>query len=201
MGQLGFYVDVAKCTGCKTCQVACKDKNDLEVGRNFRRVAEYAGGEWKEAKGAWTQDVFAYYTSISCNHCEKPACVKVCPTGAHAKRGGSGLVLIERSKCIGCRLCEQACPYGAPQYDAKANKMTKCDACVDRLAKGGQPACVEACPQRAIEFGEVAQLRAKHGTVAAIAPLPSAKLTGPSLVLTPPRTARPVGDRKGTVYL
>lgn len=200
MAQLGFFVDVAKCTGCKTCQVACKDKNDLEVGRNFRRVAEYAGGEWKEKNGAWTQNVFAYYTSISCNECAEPACAKVCPTGAHAKRADNGLVLIDQAKCIACRRCETACPYGAPQFDAKANKMTKCDACVDRLAKNQQPACVDACPQRALEFGDIAALRAKHGAVAAIAPLPTAKATKPSLVIHPPRTARAVGDKSGSVY-
>lgn len=200
MKQLGFYVDVAKCTGCKTCAVACKDRNDLEVGRNFRRVAEYAGGEWKQVKGAWTQDVFAYYVSIGCNHCAEPACAKVCPTGAHAKRAADGLVLIDDAKCIGCRLCEKSCPYGAPQYDAKRNKMTKCNACVDLLAKGRNPACVDACPQRAIEFGEIADLRRRHGTLAAIAPLPDAKVTRPSLVIRAPRTAKPVGDKSGKTY-
>ena len=86
MTQLGFFVDLSKCTGCKTCQVACKDKNNLEVGRNFRRVSEYAGGTWKEVHGAWQQDVFAYYVSIACNHCAKPGCVEVCPKQAITKR-------------------------------------------------------------------------------------------------------------------
>lgn len=200
MSQLGFFVDVAKCTGCKTCQVACKDKNDLEVGRNFRRVSEFAGGTWKQVNGAWQQDVFAYYVSISCNHCADPACTKVCPTGAHAKRADNGLVLIDQDKCIGCRMCEKACPYGAPQYDAQAEKMSKCNGCIDRLAKGLQPTCVESCPQRAIEFGEIEELRARHGQLAGIAPLPHSAQTRPSLVLRAPRTARPVGDTAGVVY-
>jgi len=200
MTQLGFYVDVAKCTGCKTCQVACKDKNGSPVGINFRRVTEYAGGEWRRVNGAWKQDVFAYYTSISCNHCADPACTKVCPTGAHAKRKDNGLVLIDREKCIGCQLCAKACPYEAPQFDSTAGKMTKCDACVDRLEKGLQPTCVDSCPQRALEFGEIEALRAKHGKVAAIAPLPDPSMTKPSLVLHPPRTARPVGDKKGRAF-
>lgn len=200
MSQLGFFVDVAKCTGCKTCVIACKDEKDLEAGRNFRHVAEYAGGEWEESDGAWTQNVFAYYVSIACNQCADPACTKVCPTGAHAKRASDGLVLIDQGKCIGCRLCEKACPYGAPQFDAAIKKMSKCDACAGRLAKGGNPACVDACPQRALEFGDIVALRAKHGALAAIAPLPTGK-TKPSLVLNAPRTAKPVGDKSGTVYV
>lgn len=199
--QLGFYLDAAKCTGCKTCAVACKDKNDLPVGRNFRRVTEYAGGQWKQdAAGAWTQDVFAYYVSIGCNHCAQPACVEVCPADAMKKRASDGLVLIDGKECIGCKKCARACPYGAPQYDAQTDKMTKCDACVDRLALGQQPSCVDACPQRALEFGDLAELQARHGKLAGIAPLPDPAKTRPSLVIHAPRTARPVGDREGQVY-
>lgn len=201
MTQLGFFIDVSKCTGCKACAAACKDKNDLPVGRNFRTVREYAGGNWKQdADGAWTQDVFAYYISSSCNQCADPACVKVCPTKAHFKREKDGLVLIDPTKCIGCGMCQQACPYGAPQLDTKAGKMTKCDACVDRLAKGLQPTCVEACPQRALEFGDIEVLRKKYGKRDDIAPLPK-PTTRPSIVLKPARDAKPSGDTSGQQYL
>lgn len=200
MTQLGFYFDASKCTGCKTCAVACKDKNNLEVGRNFRRVQEYAGGSWKQVKGAWKQDVFAYYTSVGCNHCAQPTCTTVCPTGAHAKRADNGLVLIDAKTCIGCKLCAQACPYGAPQFDEKSGKMTKCDGCIDRLADGKQPSCVESCPQRALEFGDIKALEQKYGKGAAIAPLPAPGLTRPALIVKPPRNARPVGDQSGRVY-
>lgn len=67
--QYGFYIDSSKCTGCKTCQLSCKDNKDLGIDRNFRRVYEYVGGNWTEERGAFRQNVFAYYLSISCNHC------------------------------------------------------------------------------------------------------------------------------------
>ena len=189
MTQLGFFIDLTKCTGCQTCTVACKDAHNLEVGRNFRKVLEAESGSWKQDKatGAWHQDVCAYYVSISCNHCADPACVKVSPTTAHFKRKEDGLVLIDRDKCIGCGMCAKACPYGAPQLDTVAKKMTKCDACQDRLAKGLNPVCVDSCPQRAIEFGPIEELRRKHGKLAQIAPLPDPAQTKPSLVIRPPK--------------
>lgn len=200
MTQLGFFIDMSKCTGCKTCQVACKDKNDHGAGINFRRVSEYSGGTWTELHGAWQQDVFAYYVSVSCNHCAQPACMEACPKDAYTKRADNGLVIVDPKKCIGCHACEEACPYGAPQYNKTTRRITKCDGCIDRLAAGGQPTCVEGCTQRAIEFGDIDELRKKHGTLAAVAPLPDATKTRPSLVIKPPRKARPVGDTLGTVW-
>jgi anaerobic dimethyl sulfoxide reductase subunit B (iron-sulfur subunit) len=201
--QLGFFIDVSKCTGCKTCQVACKDKNSLPVGMNFRRVTEASGGAWRQNKmdGTWKQDVYAYYLSVACNQCSDPACVKACPTGAHFKRAEDGLVLIDQSKCIGCGACYKACPYGAPQYDKNARKMYKCNGCEDRLAKGMLPVCVEACPQRAIEFGDIDELMRRHpGCEKHIAPLPDPAQTRPNLLVKAPRDARPVGDKSVRVY-
>ncbi len=168
---------------------------------NFRKVHECAGGNWKQAAdGSWTQDVFGYYVSLGCNHCSDPACVKVCPTKAHHKRAEDGLVVIDATKCIGCGLCAQACPYHAPVLDETAHKMRKCDACFDRLQRGLQPICVESCPNRAIEFGEIEELRKKYGKLAEVAPLPSASKTQPNLVLVVPAQARPAGDTSGTEY-
>lgn len=187
MSQYGFYIDLVKCTGCKTCVIACKDAHSLPVGTNYRKVIEFVEGDWKkDANGAWLQDVRGYYVPTACNECADPACVKVCPTKAHFKRESDGLVLIDEKKCIGCGACAQACPYGAPVLDETAHKMHKCDACADRLAQGLLPICVEACPQRAIEFGEISELRKKYGENADTAPLPSSNTTKPSLVIRLP---------------
>ncbi len=195
--QYGFYFNSSVCTGCKACQIACKDKWDLPVGTTWRRVAEYTGGEWTpSADNSYTQNVFTYYTSVACNHCENPACVEVCPTQAMQKRE-DGIVLIDQSQCIGCRYCEWACPYGAPQFDAQKGVMSKCNFCYDALDAGGKPSCVTACPSRALDFGELEELRTKYGNEAAFAPLPDASITSPSLVITPHENAAPVGSTVG----
>ena len=181
--QMAFHVDLSACIGCKACQMACKDKNDLEVGRMFRRVYAVEGGEWTQNGPAWQSNVFAYYVPLACNHCQKPICVEVCPTQAMTKRE-DGVVLIDAEKCIGCRYCEWACPYGAPQFSEALGKMTKCNFCVDLIDNGEAPACVGACPMRAIDFGTLDELRAKHGTVVEVFPLPSAEVTEPSVVFT-----------------
>ena len=200
--QYGFVVDVSRCTGCRTCAVACKDAHNLPVGLNLRRVLEEASGSWRQDRmtGAWHQDVRAWYVSIACNHCENPACVKVCPTQAHYKRAEDGLVVIDRDKCIGCGMCARACPYGAPQLDRQRRKMTKCDACIERTSAGGMPVCVESCPERAIEFGDIEELRCRHGSVAGIAPLADPAKTKPSLVVKPSKNAKPVGFTGGKVH-
>ena len=97
----------------------------------------------------------------SCLHCETPACVTVCPTGASYKRAEDGIVLVDADKCIGCQLCAWACPYGAREFDMKKGTMQKCTLCVDRIYNetldeaDRQPACVMACPTRARHFGDL----------------------------------------------
>ncbi len=108
-----------------------------------------------------------------------------------------GFVVVNEEVCIGCRYCHMACPYGAPQYNADKGHMTKCDGCHERVAEGKKPICVESCPLRALDFGPIAELRAKHGQLAAVAPLPSAHFTRPSIVIKPNANARPCGDTTG----
>jgi anaerobic dimethyl sulfoxide reductase subunit B (iron-sulfur subunit) len=200
--QLGFYVDASACTACKACMIACKDKNNLPVGINWRKVYEYGGGTWSpdpaNSSLLLANNVFVYSVSIACMHCQNPLCVEVCPAGAMTKNA-DGLVLVDADKCIGCRYCEWACPYGAPQFDEAAGVMTKCNFCQDLQAQGQNPACVDACPMRALEFGELANLRAKHGVVNSIEPLASAEYTNPALVVTPHKHAQPSGLGTGRI--
>jgi anaerobic dimethyl sulfoxide reductase subunit B (iron-sulfur subunit) len=181
--QLAFYIDTAACSGCKACQVACKDKHDLETGRLWRRVATVEGGEWVQQGAAWTTTAFAYSVSLSCMHCANPACVSGCPTGAMHKRD-DGTVAIAAERCIGCRYCEWLCPYGAPRFDARAGRMTKCDLCADEREAGRPPACVSACPMRALDYGDLGELEARDGTGGrGIYPLPDPSITRPSVVI------------------
>lgn len=200
MAQLGFHFDQSRCTGCKACAIACKDSHDHPVGLRWRRVAEYAGGTWlrSETDGTYRQDVFSYYTSYSCNHCDDPICVQVCPSTAMHK-GENGIVSVNADVCIGCRYCEMACPYSAPQFNPASGVMTKCDLCADRLRAGQTPACVAACTTRALEYGDITELRARYGTQAAVEPLPASTVTRPNIVITPHRRAQASGTGTGRV--
>ncbi len=199
MATLGFYFNAERCTGCKACQVACKDKWDLKTGVTWRRVVEYSGGNWvANTDGTYTQNVFAYYVSVACNHCENPLCLDVCPANAITKRE-DGIVIINQDACIGCRYCEWNCPYGAPQFDEEQGVMSKCNMCYDAVDAGESPSCVAACPQRALYFGDLDELRAEHGDLAGVAPLPDPDITQPALVVTPHRDSAPVGSNAGVL--
>jgi anaerobic dimethyl sulfoxide reductase subunit B (iron-sulfur subunit) len=183
MSTFGFHFDSSACSGCKTCQVACKDKNDLQAGIRFRRVYEISGARWnKTEEGAWEHDIVTYNLSIACNHCGEPACVRACPTGAmHMEL--DEIIQIDQDKCAGCRYCEWACPYGSPQYNNQLGIMQKCNFCRDYILDGKQPVCVSSCPMRALEFGPVSQLIEKHGDNRSVFPLPDPSMTKPSLFI------------------
>jgi DMSO reductase iron-sulfur subunit len=198
MTQLGFYFDAKRCTGCRACVLACKDYKNLPEEYSFRSVYEYGAGDWTQGEdGTWTTDAFVYYVSASCNHCDNPACVAACPVGSMTKHEENGLVYNDPATCIGCGACVEACPYGAPTLDTRAQRSIKCDMCADRLSEGMAPICVEACPMRALEVGDIEDLRAKYGDTAAIAPLPDPDQTGPNYVLTEPEGAQPCGSDAG----
>ncbi|MDU2065498.1 MAG: DMSO/selenate family reductase complex B subunit [Sporomusaceae bacterium] len=185
--QLAFYFAQEHCSGCCTCQIACKDKNNLSEGQLYRKVHEYCGGSYKQLNGVIRQNVFAFWTSLSCNHCQKPACVAVCPTGALRKREEDGIVLLAAEKCVGCKQCTTACPYEALQFNQSTGKMGKCDFCLDLLEQGKEPACVAACPMRVLDYGLLKELQQKYGTVSQTQGMVDQSGTEPSLVITPHR--------------
>ncbi len=160
--QMGFYFDQTRCTGCFTCIVACKDWNDVDAGpASWRRVITIEKGKYP--------DLFVAFFSTACYHCLEPACVSACPVSAITKREPDGVVVVDGEACLGknnCDMCLQACPYDAPQFGAEENaRMQKCHFCLDRLAENKKPACVDACPMRALDAGSIEELRAKYGDI------------------------------------
>ncbi len=199
MTQHAFFFDGTRCTGCKTCVYACKDKNDVDLKTTYRKVYEYTGGTTtKDENGYCTTNCFSYYVSLACNHCMDPACAKVCPTGAMHKDAETGIVLVDASKCVGCGYCHMACPYNAPKVDREKGHSVKCDACADLVAQGEKPACVMACPARALQFGTVDEMKAL-GDQGAIAPLPEPSYTSPNLYIKPSADAKPADSTEGKV--
>lgn len=198
MAQYGFAFHANRCTGCKTCTLACMDYHDL-TERPWRSVYEYGGGRCTRAEdGTYRNDTFAYYLSVACNHCDDPACVKVCPTGAMAKDGATGIVAVDPARCMGCGYCAFACPYGAPEVDRAVGHSRKCDGCRERVEAGQAPICVEACPLRALEFGPVEEV-SRAGGRGAIDPLPAPELTAPNLYVKSPAHACAAGSGAGRV--
>jgi anaerobic dimethyl sulfoxide reductase subunit B (iron-sulfur subunit) len=177
MGKLGFYFNGTRCIGCRACQIACKDKNDLAVGVVYRQVRTYETGVFPKPG--------YYHHSSTCNHCMDPACVMKCPSGAmHVANNGT--VQIDVELCIGCKSCVGACPYGVPQYLEKQEIAGKCNMCVDLWTKEELPVCVEACPQRVLEWGDIDKLFEKHPDAVRDLPiLPDSSQTGPSTLILP----------------
>ena len=166
--QLALVIDLNVCVGCHACVTSCKQWNtsgaagplaDVDAygaspsGTFFNRVQTYEADHYPD-----TQTV---HFPKSCLHCEDPPCVPVCPTGASYKRASDGIVLVDYDKCIGCKYCAWACPYGARELDEARQVMTKCTLCVDRIyshtlpPEERKPACVMACPTGARLFGDV----------------------------------------------
>jgi sulfite dehydrogenase (quinone) subunit SoeB len=165
---MALVIDLNVCVGCQACVTSCKEWNtsgesgsladfnpyDADPsGTFFNRVQTFEAGSFPDAE--------TIHFPKSCLHCEDPPCVPVCPTGASYKRKEDGLVLVDFDRCIGCKYCAWACPYGARELDEARREMTKCTLCVDRIhdehlsERDRQPACVLACPTSARLFGDI----------------------------------------------
>lgn len=163
MSRLALLVDIDRCSGCRSCVVACKVEHDLPPGVSGIRV-EQIGPE-----GTFPE-LHMYFLPLACQHCREPACTEACPTEA-LRRGEDGLVVVTED-CTGCGDCVERCPYGAIFLDAKRSAAFKCDLCHGLRKAGGEPACVKACPGRAlsvmdleaVDAGGLFALKAEGGT-------------------------------------
>ncbi len=155
MTQLGWKIDLTKCIGCHTCEVACKAENNT-YPQSSPLTINGANAEKVNWRNVIEKETGVYPTparefiTMACNHCNEPACLNSCPVGAIFKRDEDGVVLIDQDLCIGCRYCVWSCPYGAPRFNQVSGKSEKCTFCAHRLAAGLTPACVTACVGRAL---------------------------------------------------
>ena len=169
---MGFYTDTTVCIGCKACEVACKEWNQLPStnggantlsGDSYDNTRRLDGIHWRHVKfiEQFPQDrVNGRWLLMSdvCKHCVQAACLEVCPTGAII-RTEFDTVVIQSNTCNGCRDCIGACPFGVIDINPVSNTAQKCTLCYDRLQGGLEPACSKACPTDSIQFGPIRELR------------------------------------------
>lgn len=142
--QYRFHFDMTKCIGCRSCEIACNEQNGNPAHIQWRRVGELEGGVYPDTQRT--------YLSMGCNHCLSADCLRGCPVNAYTKDPLTGIVLHSADACIGCQYCVWNCPYSVPQFNAERGVVGKCDMCRGRLLDGREPACVNACPENAIQI-------------------------------------------------
>jgi formate dehydrogenase iron-sulfur subunit len=169
----GFFTDTSVCIGCKACEVACKEWNQLPsenrgfLADSLDNTGKLDGETWRHVKfvdnvpdetlSVGQGKAFLMMSDV-CKHCQHASCMEVCPTGAII-RTEFDTVFIQEDVCNGCRMCIAACPYDVIEIDPNADVARKCTLCYDRLQGGMQPACAKACPTESIQFGELTVLK------------------------------------------
>ena len=179
----GMFVDTSICTGCKACQVACKEWNGLDpepthfkktpvmpypvainfTGNSYDNTGELSATDWRHVRfieqfNESRSEARWLFASDSCKHCNDAGCLNACPTSAII-RTNMGNVFVQNEVCIGCKYCIPACPFGVISFSEKTGTVHKCTLCNDRIHNGLGTACAKACPTGSIEFGEVSDLK------------------------------------------
>ena len=171
--RMGFFTDTSVCIGCKACEVACKEWNQLPAddfgfkAESYDNSSRLSADTWRHvafieqrrpAVGGGEDGLRWLMSSDVCKHCTTAACLDVCPTGA-LFRTEFGTVVVQDDVCNGCGMCVPACPFGVIERREEDGRAWKCTLCYDRLKDGLEPACAKACPTDSIQFGELDELR------------------------------------------
>jgi formate dehydrogenase iron-sulfur subunit len=159
--EVAKLIDVSTCIGCKACQVACSEWNDLraEVGTCvgvYDNPSDLSAQAWTVMRFSEVEENGKLEWLIrkdGCMHCADPGCLKACPSPGAIIQYENGIVDFHQENCIGCGYCISGCPFNIPRINAVDNKAYKCSLCSDRVAVGQEPACVKTCPTGAIQFG------------------------------------------------
>ncbi len=179
----GFYFDQSRCTGCYACNIACRDSHDIDdCSVHWRKVTQKEWGKYP--------DVHLSYVSLSCSHCEEPACAEACPADAVSKRSKDGIMVVDRETCLGAESCgaqcREACPYDVPQFSEQGDdKMQMCTMCLDKIEEGKKTVCVAACPMLALDCGPLDELKKKYGSLQTADGFTYSPETKPSIVIKP----------------
>ena len=174
--QIGFYFDQSRCTGCYSCVAACRSWNELPPeSPDLIRLVSWEVGTFP--------NVSLRHLLLTCFHCSEPACAEACPEELIKKRDEDGRVfLTDVAACDSCRMCQEACPYEAPQFDSDGGSVMLCSLCVDRLAEGNKPACVISCAVEALDIGPLEELVRKYGDIRSVSGFADPAVTRPSII-------------------
>lgn len=143
-----IVVNLDRCLGCYSCEVACKMENDITFGERWNKVVQV------EPFGTFPH-VSTYWIPTMCQQCENSPCTHVCPTGASYRDEKTGIVLVNKEKCIGCKYCMMACPYGVRSWNKTEHVVEKCTLCNHLTSVGEKPACVKNCCGIARFYGDL----------------------------------------------